>query len=128
MALQTVGHRAVAVGILQDVAAMTGLAVGQARQLGVVFVLMASAKIGVIGSVTGDACPTMATVDALVRRLQGACTLRVDMAGAATIAALVVDGDDVLGVVGDVALVMTGDTLGARGDLAKGYMVDVAMG
>lgn len=49
------------------------------------------------------------------------------MAGAAAIAALVVDGEDVIGIGADIALVVAGSTLGVCGDLGECDMVDIAV-
>ena len=106
---------------------MAGLTVGDSGDDGMILILVASAEIGVVGGVAGSAGATLSAIDAFVWGLQWPSALRVDMTGAATVAALVVDGDDILGVVGDVALVVTGDALGAGGDLAQGHMVDIAM-
>jgi len=127
VALQTVGGGAVAVGILQDIATMAGLTAAGAGKEGVQTLLVAGAEIGVIGGMADDTGTALSTVNALVWRLQGTCTLRVDMAGAAAVAALVVDGGDVIGIGSDVALVVAGDALGASSDLAECDMVNIAM-
>lgn len=108
MAVQAVARCAVAVDILENIAAMAGLAAGQSGEEGVVFILMASCKIGVISGMTGDAGSTVPAIDALVWRFQWACALWIDMTGAAAIAALVVDGGNVRVVIGQVGLVMAG--------------------
>lgn len=49
------------------------------------------------------------------------------MTGATAIAALVVDGQDIHGVVCLACLIVTGDTLGASGNLAECYVVNIAV-
>lgn len=127
MAVQAVGSGAVAMDIDQDIAAMTCGTVGKACDERVIFVLMACAEVGVIAGMAGNAGAAMAAVDGLVGSLQRAGTGGVDMAGATTITALVVDGQDIHGVVALICLVVTRDALGAGGDLAQGHMVDIAM-
>ena len=127
MAVQAISNSPVAVSILQNIALMAGLAIAQSGQEGMIFMLMASTKVGIIASVTGDASAAMPTVDRLVGCLQRASALRIDVAGATAVSALVMDGGNIMGVGSDIALVVTRSTFCAGGDLARGNMVDSAM-
>lgn len=127
MAVQTIGHRAVTMDSRQDIASVAGLAVAQSGDEGMIFLLMASTKIGIIGGVAGGAGAAKATIDRLVGLLQRTGALRIDMAGAAVVAAPVVDGSNVMAIGSQVTLIMAGGTLGAGGNLAHGDMVDNAM-
>lgn len=106
---------------------MTGLAACDSGDDAVVLMLMASAKVGIVSGMAGDTGAAMSAIDALVWSLQRSSALGIDMAGAAVIAALVVDGVDIMGVVGKVALVVTDGALGAGSDLAHGDVVYIAM-
>lgn len=66
MALQAGRGSAVAVDIDQEITAMTGGTLAEARKKGMVFVLMTGAEVGVVAGVTGDAGATLAAVDGFI--------------------------------------------------------------
>lgn len=70
VALQAIGDCAIAVGIDQDVSAMTGLAAARPGEEGVGSFLVPRSKIGVVGGVAGDTGAALSVVDALVGCLQ----------------------------------------------------------
>ena len=92
-----------------------------------ILILVASAEIGIVSGMAGDAGAAVSAIDALVWGLQRSGALGIDMAGATVKAARVVDGADVMGVVGEVALVVADGALGAGRDLTHGHMIDIAM-
>lgn len=127
MTIQTFGNRTVAVDIFQDIATMTGGAVDKSRDNGVVFELMTSPEIGVIIGVTGNATTALTTVDVLIGRLQGPPALHTEMTGATSVAALIMNRQDIHRVVTLAYLIMAGNALGTACDLTERNMIDVAM-
>lgn len=85
---------------------MAGGTLTEAREKGMVFILMTGTEVGVIARMAGDACAALTSIDTLIRGLQGASSRRVNVTSSAAIATLVVDGEDVHGVVRLASLIV----------------------